>query len=33
MIDKIKGNLKECIADSKDVFRKIKKEMTKLFKN
>ena len=29
----IKGHLKECIADSKDVFRKIKKEMTKLFKN
>ena len=28
----IKGHLKECIADSKDVFRKIKKEMTKLFK-
>jgi len=29
----IKGHLKECIADSKDIFRKIKKEMTKLFKN
>ena len=28
----VKGHLKECIADSKDVFRKIKKEMTKLFK-
>lgn len=29
----VKGHLKECIADSKDVFRKIKKEMTKLFRN
>jgi DNA-directed RNA polymerase alpha subunit len=29
----IKGHLKECIADSKDIFRKIKKEMTKLLKN
>ena len=29
----IKGHLKECIVDSKDIFRKIKKEMTKLFKN